>query len=75
MLTDNDINKLIADPECWDGRGLGARFDKVAFARKVEAMAMAAERERMADKCDDIADHADPNTCASLRDLAAELRA
>ena len=52
MLTDNDIDKLIADPECWDGGGLGARFDKVAFARKVEAMAMAAERERCANLCD-----------------------
>ena len=50
--------------------------------RSYAAQEVAAERERhtkqlrsWADKCDDLADHADPHTCASLRDLAAELRA
>lgn len=34
----------------------------------------AKQRQRWADKCDDLADHADDHTRASLREMAAEMR-
>lgn len=42
-MTDDELDSLHDNIDCWSGYGLGARFDYRAFARKV----LAAERARI----------------------------
>jgi hypothetical protein len=64
MLSTDKIDELRHSQACWDGPGLAARFDYVAFARLVEQEAQKAERERCAKLCESLYPDANPNDCA-----------